>query len=159
MPRIGQSERKSWLTLAVVLGGLVIATIVGVRNLRVVDTRLARDEASAAGTIRSLTNAQKSRAAALPLKGFACDLQELHAEDHTLEFVTRPEYIQGGYSFSIRNCSAGPNGPAKHYDAVASPVDPGRSGIRAFCSDETSVIYYDSSGSADGCLSHKHSLR
>ena len=38
------------------------------------------------------------------------------------------------------------------FSVAAAPIEPGRSGFRAFCTDDSGVLWYDKDGSAADCL-------
>jgi hypothetical protein len=94
--------------------------------------------------------------------GFACELAMLQPigrqeyPDHSLEFLTAG--VQSGYRFSLVGCSSDANRARVHYQAIAIPVVPGKTGVRAFCADEAEVIWYDAEGSPTNCLASRHPL-
>jgi hypothetical protein len=56
---------------------------------------------------------------------------------------------QAGYRITFAGCEAEPNGVVQRYQIVTVPVEPGKSGVRAFCSDETGALWFDADGSAE----------
>ena len=132
---------------------LIVAAIAIPNLLR---ARIAANEASAVGSIRSISVAEISYQAAYN-QGFTCDLAALdgagqgqpdaaHAQliDSTLGAGTKT-----GYRFALSGCEGS---PAEHYKLVAEPVSQGQTGTRTFCSDESGVIRYVKDGSGEECL-------
>jgi len=119
--------------------------------------RIAANEASAVGAVRTILTAEVTYASTYPRNGFTCDLSHLggssgapnayHADLIDVELASG---IRRGYRFVFRNCSG--NGSTIYsFSIVAYPLEPDESGVRAFCSDQTGVIRYESSGSAETC--------
>jgi hypothetical protein len=97
--------------------------------------------------------------AAHPEKGFACQLAWLkpaepldHNYDPLAFLVTG---TLSGYKFALENCHADAEGVVVHYQATAVPVENGVTGFRAFCMDESGVIWNDKGGSAAKCLASR----
>jgi hypothetical protein len=44
------------------------------------------------------------------------------------------------------------------YRAIAVPLEPGKSGVRAFCTDQTGALWYDPSGSPENCLATRRTI-
>jgi hypothetical protein len=61
--------------------------------------------------------------------------------------------VRSGYLFTLRGCEPTSNNPK--YQLIAIPREPGKSGFRAFCSDESGYIYDDAAGSGEQCLQRK----
>jgi hypothetical protein len=115
-------------------------------------------ESSAAMNLRILNTAEITYAAWDPDRGFTCKLSELGGFSPGSD--PKPEHAlliddasasgkKGGYIFSIRGCDVR---PASKYRATAVPADP-ESGMKAFCSDESTIIRYAADGKAATCLS------
>jgi hypothetical protein len=123
--------------------------------------RAAR-EATAVGNLRKLTALQNSYSASHPEKGFACQLSLLKSSTPSSgdydpeEFLLLDRYA--GYKITLDGCEPGPNGLVAHYRAIAIPVEPGKSGVRAFCTDQSGSLWYDNGGSAENCLAIRRSL-
>jgi len=142
---------------------LIIAAIAIPNLLR---ARIAANESSAVGSVRTINVAEISYRSFYPTVGYACALSNLgggeqssrspdHARliDSALESGTR-----NGYRIVLENCVNSGDGGGK-YQVVAYPVSGNQSGVRAFCSDETAVIWFDSGGSPDDCLANRVPLR
>ena len=130
------------------------------------DSRWAPEQASPATSLslnRCRRPATAQPAAAHPEKGFACELSRLRppeqmpeAEYDPLGFlITR---THSGYKFALGNCHADASEVIGHYQATAVPTVPGATGFKAFCTDESGILWYDASGSATACLTSRHSL-
>jgi hypothetical protein len=123
--------------------------------------RTAR-EATALGNLHRLVGLQNRFSAAHPEKGFTCQLSLLKsttpsAGDYDPErFLVFDRYA--GYRIKLDGCDPDPKGLVTHYRATAVPVEPGKSGVRAFCTDQSGALWYDNGGSADNCLATRRSL-
>jgi len=123
--------------------------------------RLA-NEAAAVSKFHTIFALQAEYMAAHAGNGFACDLSLLRPfgqgkfPDYSLDFLTAK--VQSGYRFSMASCSSDANRARVHYQITAVPVARDTTGIRAFCADETEVIWYDADGSATNCLASRRPL-
>jgi hypothetical protein len=138
------------LPIIVVVFALVLAAIIIPHNLV---SRLATDEANAAGSLRALQGLQIRYAAEHPSKGFACEFAQLKAEaspngEHQ-QFLVSGSFE--GYKFSLAKCEADSKGVVVRYRATAVPIVPGKSGVRAFCMDQTGELLFAVDGSPEGC--------
>ncbi|HTT33841.1 MAG TPA: hypothetical protein VMH48_09590 [Methylomirabilota bacterium] len=154
--RVRHSKRFYALTLA---GALLLVLCLAVLFIPVLDgpgSRRAAREASAVGTMRQLIDLEARYSTRDPAKGFACRLTELEKAATDINagelnpFPATGERL--GYKFSVRGCETSADGRIVRYQLVAVPVDPGNSGISVFCADETGVVWYDATGSAQACL-------
>ena len=119
------------------------------------------NEAASVSMLRTLNSLQNNYAAAHPTIGFACELARLKPAEpvkdpYFEEFLVTGE--RSGYNFAITDCHADQNGVVTHYQITAVPRKPGKSGIRAFCTDESGLFWYDSAGSAANCLASGRQL-
>lgn len=136
-----------YLEIAFIPIVLIIAAIAIPNLLR---ARIAANEASAVAAVRAVNVAESSYRVEHPDRGFTCSLADLRQANLERPIAGGRRY---GYFFVMQNCSDGFNGPNRAYQIVAYPVQANRTGIRAFCSDESAVIKFDASGSAPDCLS------
>jgi hypothetical protein len=117
--------------------------------------RAAR-EAVAVGNLRKLSGLQRRFSATHPEKGFTCQLPLLKSTTSSSgdydpeEFLLLDRYA--GYRIRLDGCDPDPKGLVTRYWATAVPVEPGKSGVRAFCTDQSGTLWYDNGGSADNCL-------
>jgi type IV pilus assembly protein PilA len=154
----------SLIELLIVVAIILIIAAIAIPNL--LRSRMAANEASAVGSVRTITTAAITYNSTYG-NGFASDLLELggaagsgatckHANllDPVLGGVTGVNQ-KSGYSFAI---SAGANvltvgipagctaGYSDGYGIVATPITVGTTGQRQFCSDAAGVIYFDPTG-------------
>jgi len=135
---------------------LVVAAIAIPNLLR---SRMAANEASAVGSLRSVITAQVTYAATYPDRGFAPNLATFGSDPQTPS-ASSPEHsalldqslananclgdawcTKSGYNFRIT--AVGKLQPRKEYVAVATPVDR-NAGTRSFCSTSDGVIRFKS---------------
>jgi type IV pilus assembly protein PilA len=138
---------------------LIIAAIAIPNLLR---ARIAANETSAVRAVRDIVTAEITYQTSNPDVGYTCRLQSLGgASDSCTPSPDRAclindELASGrrhGYSFELLNCTAEQaGGPMVRYQVVAYPENKNATGRRVFCSDETGVIRFDKSGSAEQCL-------
>ena len=131
---------------------LIIAAIAIPNLLR---SRIAANESSAVGSIRTINTAQITYASTYTAVGYTCSLMDLDGgEPYTEKSAGLIDGVlasgqRSGYRFTLSNCSGS---PVEAYQVVAEPVAVGQSGVRAFCSDQTGVIRFTSDGSGATCL-------
>ena len=144
------------LLLAAGLLLLIVPTLDGAHSRRLAN------EAAAVSKLRTVLTLQDQYMAAHAGNEFACELPLLRPvgrqnfSDYSLEFLTAG--FQSGYKFSLLSCRSDANRARVHYQVTAVPVEPGTSGVRAFCADEGGVIWYDAEGSPTSCLASRHPL-
>jgi hypothetical protein len=123
--------------------------------------RAAR-EATAVGNLHRLATLQASYSASHPDKGFACQLSLLKSTKSASggydpdEFLLSETYAD--YRITLTGCEPGPNGVVHSYRAIAVPREPGKSGVRAFCTDQTGALWYDAGGSPENCLAARRTI-
>jgi len=142
--------------------------LVAVLSIPVLDgphSRQYANEAAAVSRLRALTALEKTFAAAHADKGFACEVPLLKAAEkeesgvgHDLPlFLVTGTYA--GYKFVLGNCRTDAKGVVAHFEATAVPVERGRTGFRAFCTDESGLLWFDPDGSATDCLKSRRALQ
>ena len=136
---------------------LIIAAIAIPNLLR---ARMAANESSAARLVREINTAELTYRSTYPDVGYTCALSDLAGKDESSSpsakraQLLRDRFASGevtGYRFELRNCVNSEEEGHK-YQVVAYPSIANRTGVRAFCSDESGVIRLDARGSADDCL-------
>lgn len=131
---------------------LIIAAIAIPNLLR---ARMAANEASAVGSLRTLTTAEISYAAACPKIGFAYALAELgpggtacpdgmNQIDSSLA-----SGLKSGYRFTPHISSFTGQAPETGFGWNADPANSGATGTRHFFVDQTGVIRFSKTGQAD----------
>jgi type IV pilus assembly protein PilA len=134
---------------------LIIAAIAIPNLLR---SRMAANEASAVGTLRTYNTAMVTYAATCPNIGYPKKLANLgpgvtdtdkcaHA-DLVGAQMAMPVPVKYGYRF-FYNEEPDTDGKVTRYVLSADPVAPGTSGVRHFFTDETGVIRFSAMGGAD----------
>jgi hypothetical protein len=158
-------RKKSRSILFLLLISMLLVVLVGAFFLPVLDgphMHQHANEAIAVGNLHRLKTLQSNYAAAHPTKGFACELPQLRATapvGHTYDpdkFLETETYV--GYRFAVSGCEEGPNGVVTQYQVTAVPREPGKSGLRAFCTDQTGALWYDPYGSAVNCLAARRPI-
>jgi len=118
-------------------------------------SRVARDEVSAMESLRALTNLELRYAAVHPSKGFTCDFELLKTEASSSGKQTHEGFLFSdsfeGYKFSLTGCEVDAKGVAARYKATAVPLLPGKTGFRAFCTDQTGELRYSVNESTESC--------
>jgi type IV pilus assembly protein PilA len=143
-----QQAGFSLIELLIVVAIILIIAAIAIPNL--LRSRMAANEASAVGALRTLNTAEITYNTTYPIVGYACSLSALAPPgsgsatssaagliDSTLAAGTK-----SGYSFGIGNCTGTPK---NSYQYTASPVSPGITGQRYFCTDTSAVLQYSAS--------------
>jgi len=116
---------------------------------------VAHDEVSAVNGLRELTSLETRYATEHPSKGFTCDLALLKTEVPSNRDPTHDGFLFSdafeGYKFSLTGCEADAEGVVVRYKATAVPVSPGKTGVRAFCTDQTGELRFGVSESPETC--------
>jgi type IV pilus assembly protein PilA len=140
-----------YLSLLAIPVVLIIAAIAIPNLLR---SRVAANEASAIGSIRTINTAQITYASTFD-KGFSVDLDSLggsgcsettDASHACLIDTMLASGHKSGYRYSYQAFDDDGDGVMERYFIVAYPLTPGSSGRSSFCSDESGVIRRESSG-------------
>jgi type IV pilus assembly protein PilA len=145
----------SLIELLIVVAIILIIAAIAIPNL--LRSRIAANEASAVGSLRTLNTAEITYNSSYPTAGFACTLAALGppASGSTVSSSNAGLIAQdlasgtkSGYTFKLSGCSGT---PAVNYDVTAAPSSPGVTGQRYFCTDSSGVIKYDATSGED-CL-------
>jgi|SRR5579864_2222188 len=156
----GRWQKHLIPALVVVLILSVLASFIPV--LDGPNSRRAAREAVAVGNLHKLAGLQKRFSAAHPEKGFTCQLPLLKSTASSSgdydpeEFLLLDKYA--GYRIKLDGCDSDTKVLVKQYWATAVPVEPGKSGVRAFCTDQSGALWYDNGGSADSCLARSQPI-
>jgi type IV pilus assembly protein PilA len=142
----------SLIELLIVVAIILIIAAIAIPNL--LRARMAANESSAVGSIRTINTAEVSYLSAYPTVGFASDLSELGPTsaggcatptsatacliDYTLSVATAANATnsKSGYYFAVDS----PDGTT--YTVGGSAVKFNQTGVRSFCSIEDGVIRY-----------------
>lgn len=164
----GQAMRKqkgfSLIELLIVVAIILIIAAIAIPNL--LRSRIAANEASAVGSLRTINTAEVTYASTYPLVGFATDLQTLgpgatpgtasSTAAQLLDSVlgattpggsTAPGNTKSGYSFYVTATATGTS-PVSFYASNANPITFQQTGVRYFYSDSSGVIRYNAAQTA-----------
>ena len=156
----------SLIELLIVVAIILIIAAIAIPNL--LRSRMAANEASAVGSVRTINTAAITYSSSYG-NGFPTDLLEVGGAaaatascDHALLLDSVLGGVTGinqksGYSFQMQAGAVADKtaptgcttpGSADGYGITAVPVTIGTSGQRAFCSDASGVIRFDPTGAA-----------
>ena len=145
----------SLIELLIVVAIILIIAAIAIPNL--LRSRIAANEASAVGSLRTLNTAEVTYNTTYPSVGFACSLGVLgpptsgtSATSVTAGLIDANLALgsKSGYSFTLplsSGCNPSSAGINTTYDIGAQPVSPGVTGQRYFCSDLSGVIQFNAS--------------
>jgi type IV pilus assembly protein PilA len=146
----------SLIELLIVVAIILIIAAIAIPNL--LRSRMAANEASAVGSIRTLNTAEVTYSSAYPDQGFTTTLANLTGTTSACGSATGATSTgaclidnvlgsgtKSGYLFALGGGATLPN---YTFTDTASPVTTGTSGQRGFYSDQTGVIRYNQSGTA-----------
>ena len=139
----------SLIELLIVVAIILIIAAIAIPNL--LRSRMAANEASAVGSLRTLNTAAVTYSSAYPSVGYPASLAVLApattATSATADLVDSvlSSGTKSGYAFSW---TAGAGTPSTGYSINANPVSPNTSGTRGFYTDQSGVIRYNSASGA-----------
>jgi type IV pilus assembly protein PilA len=142
----------SLIELLIVVAIILIISAIAIPNL--LRSRMAANEASAVGSIRTINTSAVMYSATYPQDGFPPSLAALggvapctatSAQACLIDQVLATG-TKSGYTFVWTGDG---NTPSVGYTINGTPVTVGSTGQRMFCSDQSGVIRYDTSGT--GC--------
>jgi prepilin-type N-terminal cleavage/methylation domain-containing protein len=136
----------SLIELLIVVAIILIIAAIAIPNL--LRSRIAANEASAVGSMRTINTAEITYASTYPSVGYATALTNLAGSscaaptstaacliDTTLAGATTAATGKSGYYFTIANSSA------LGYTLLGDPAKAGSTGIKHFYTDGTAVIH------------------
>jgi prepilin-type N-terminal cleavage/methylation domain-containing protein len=139
----------SLIELLIVVAIILIIAAIAIPNL--LRSRMAANEASAVGSLRTLNTAAVTYSSAYPSVGYPASLAVLApattATSATADLVDSvlSGGTKSGYAFTW---TAGSGTPSTGYSINADPVSPNTSGTRGFYTDQSGVIRYNSASGA-----------
>jgi type IV pilus assembly protein PilA len=141
----------SLIELLIVVAIILIIAAIAIPNL--LKSKMAANESSAVGSIRTINTAEITYQTACPAQGYAANLLALNTGGGCAAGVgiIDPNLGAGnksGYTMAATGANA-VNGANTTYTDTATPQTVGTTGQRMFCSDQTGVIYFASTGA--GC--------
>ena len=143
----------SLIELLIVVAIILIIAAIAIPNL--LRARIAANEASAVGSVRTINTAEVSYNTSFPSVGFATALTNLGNAPTTTPTSANADLIdavlgagtKSGYAFTAPGV-AGTGGINTTYTVTANPSTPGTSGVRHFFSDQSGVIRANSAQAA-----------
>jgi len=151
----------SLIELLIVVAIILIIAAIAIPNL--LRSRIAANESSAVGSLRTINTAEVTYASTYPLAGFATDLVTLGGSGTTASSTgallldnvlggasggganSGAANTKSGYTFWITATGAT---PVPTYSSNANPVTVDQTGKRYFYSDASGVIRYNTSAQA-----------
>lgn len=141
----------SLIELLIVVAIILIIAAIAIPNL--VRSKMAANEASAVGSLRTINTGTVSYASTYDI-GYPAALSDMAPS--TLPSSTAADLIdavlatgiKSGYTFSYTPGTAGPGGEITTYSITANPIAPGSSGQRGFFTDQSLVIRVNATGPA-----------
>ena len=144
------------------MAGVLVVAAVAIPNL--LRSRIAANEVSAVGSLRTIVTAQIVYASTYSKKGFASNLAALGPDERGPGAAASPEHsglldeslansacagegwcTKAGYNFRVTGVCQ--RLKCNDFVAVASPVSPNTTGTRSFCATSDGVLHYTMAGS------------
>ena len=148
----------SLIELLIVVAIILIIAAIAIPNL--LRSRMAANEASAVGSVRTLNTAEVTYSSAYTDVGFTTTLKNLGPNGNTCTGASGATSTgaclidnvlgtgtKSGYNFTLGQGS-GTTTPQYTFAVNANPITPGTSGQRSFFSDQTGVIRYNQTAAA-----------
>ena len=139
----------SLIELLIVVAIILIIAAIAIPNL--LRSRMAANEASAVGSLRTINTAAVTYSSTYPSNGYPANLSNLgtsgaatSASADLIDAVLAGG-TKSGYTFKFKGDG---NTPSTGYSIVATPVSIGTSGQRGFFTDQSGVIRNDPAGAA-----------
>jgi type IV pilus assembly protein PilA len=140
----------SLIELLIVVAIILIIAAIAIPNL--IKSKMAANEASAVGSVRTINTGEVNYAASCPATGFSSVLLNLSGGGGCPGGVGIIDSVlaggaKSGYTFTEVG-TVGTDGLNDTYSTIALPATVGTTGQRAFYSDQTGVIRYNLNGTA-----------
>ncbi len=141
----------SLIELLIVVAIILIIAAIDIPNL--LKSKMAANESSAVGSIRTLNTGEVTYSAGCPNVGYSATIIELNtgaicASGTGIIDNVLATGIKSGYQFTYAPGPAAANGVVSTYTLSAVPLTVGTTGQRGFFSDQTGVIRYSLDGTA-----------
>ena len=143
----------SLIELLIVVAIILIIAAIAIPNL--LRSRIAANEASAVGSMRTINTAETTYNSTYPTVGYSADMNSLAGNsctaptsaaacliDTTLAGATSATTPKSGYYFTYAPSSS------LGYTLTGQPLQAGSSGVKTYYTDGTAVIHYDPTGAA-----------
>jgi type IV pilus assembly protein PilA len=143
----------SLIELLIVVAIILIIAAIAIPNL--LKSRMAANESSAVGSLRTYNTAMVTYSAQCPANGFPAALTNIGPGVGDCNAANIVDGVLGvaaptksGYSFTYAPGAANAAGVITTYTITALPITPGTTGQRAFCTIQDGVIHYNQGGAA-----------
>jgi type IV pilus assembly protein PilA len=138
----------SLIELLIVVAIILIIAAIAIPNL--IKSKMAANESSAVGSLRTITTGEIAYSTACPNLGFSTSLLELNAGTACTPMTneidaTLANGTKSGYNFTYASDAAV---PSTWFQANADPVNVGTSGTRHFVVTQDGVIHYNLAAAA-----------
>jgi type IV pilus assembly protein PilA len=143
----------SLIELLIVVAIILIIAAIAIPNL--LRSRMAANEASAVGSLRTINTAEVTYATTYNTIGFGsltalggaapCTTATSTSACLLDDVLSSAAATKSGYQFTV---TLGTQTPVVTYSSLATPTVVGQSGQRAFCSDQSGVIRANGAGTA-----------
>jgi type IV pilus assembly protein PilA len=142
----------SLIELLIVVAIILIIAAIAIPNL--IKAKMAANEASSVGSIRTINTGEVNYAASCPATGFSASLLELNtgaicAGGKSIIDNVLAAGAKSGYTFTYAPVKGG-DALYDTYTSAGTPSTVGTTGQRQFCSSQTGVIQYNTAGA--GCV-------
>jgi type IV pilus assembly protein PilA len=151
----------SLIELLIVVAIILIIAAIAIPNL--LRSRMAANEASAVGSIRTINTSAVTYSSTYPNVGFPATLAALGgpspcpAATAALSCLLDAVLAGGTKSGYVFAYNGDGNTPSVGYSVTGTPVTVGTTGQRMFCSDQSGVMRFDPSGA--GCTAASLALQ
>jgi type IV pilus assembly protein PilA len=138
----------SLIELLIVVAIILIIAAIAIPNL--IKSKMAANEASAVGSVRTINTSEVAFSSACPSIGFTANIGDFASTATTCQGASGlldPQLVTGtksGYTFALGGASGS---PVVTYTVTANPLS-SSSGTRYFFSDQTGVIRYNVAAAA-----------
>ncbi len=144
----------SLIELLIVVAIILIIAAIAIPNL--LRSRMAANEASAVGSVRTINTAEVTYSTTYQDEGFAAALSNLGGDAATCANTATSAtaclidqvLANGDKSGYLFNAPGAGNTPRVGYTVSADPKQPGQTGQRHFYSDQSGVIRYNTAAAA-----------
>jgi type IV pilus assembly protein PilA len=148
----------SLIELLIVVAIILIIAAIAIPNL--LRSRMAANEASAVGSVRTVVTAEVTYSSTWGV-GYATKIDNLGGASGCTAssttaclldpLISTTPYQKSGYTLTAAGAGGGgtASSPNTTFETAAVPIKVGTTGQRTFCSDESGVIRFDAAGGAD----------
>ncbi|HET6930055.1 MAG TPA: prepilin-type N-terminal cleavage/methylation domain-containing protein [Candidatus Acidoferrum sp.] len=145
----------SLIELLIVVAIILIIAAIAIPNL--LKSKMAANESSAVGSLRTINTGEVTYASSCPANGFSASLVELNGGKACPSGAGIIDNVLGGadpstksgYTFAYTAGAADASGVVSSYVLNGTPLTVNVTGNRMFCTDQSGVIRYTANGT--GC--------